>query len=75
MPEPQASIDHENASGYNFLTLAFRHAGVCLTLLRKIWEEWMKEWKKERKKEWQKDKVLGFLLLDIYVKGWDIKNI
>ena len=33
--------------------LAFRHAGACLTLLRKIWEKWMKEWKKERMTERQ----------------------
>ena len=32
--------------------LAFRHADACLTLLRKILEEW------------QNDKVSGFLLLD-----------
>ena len=39
-----------------FKKLAFRHAGACLTLLRKIWEEWQKERKK--------DKVSSFLLLD-----------
>ena len=26
------------------LLLAFRHADACLTLLRKIWEEWHTEW-------------------------------
>ena len=33
---------------FKFGKLAFRHAGACLTLLRKIWEEW----KKELMKEW-----------------------
>ena len=52
-----------------FKKLAFRHAGACLTLLRKIWEEWQKE----RKKEWKNERQsLGLftirLLLDIMLR-------
>ena len=42
-----------------FKELAFQHAGACLTLSRKIWDEWQKE-----------DRVLGFLLLDGHSLGY-----